>query len=95
MVISKQIDESEREEINAGEVTCQVLELLLFSVGGISQPKIMKMMGKVKGVLVVVMVDSGASHNFISKRLVEKLNLNVENTSSFAVCLRNGVKEHS
>jgi hypothetical protein len=47
----------------------------LNSVVGLSSPKIMKMEGLLGGQAVIVLVDSGASHNFISQSLVQELNL--------------------
>lgn len=69
------------------------MELPLFLVGAISQPKTMKIKGEIEDVPMIIMVDSGASHNFIAKDLVERLGLPVEPTFAFAVCLGNGVKE--
>lgn len=46
-----------------------MLELPLYSAGGVSQSRIMKSKGKIKGKEIESMVDSGASHNFISKKL--------------------------
>ncbi|KZV14073.1 hypothetical protein F511_44479 [Dorcoceras hygrometricum] len=46
---------------------------LFFSVGGITQPQTMKFLGSMVGKQVVVMVDSGASHNFVSRGLVGEL----------------------
>ncbi|KZV50196.1 hypothetical protein F511_26056 [Dorcoceras hygrometricum] len=41
---------------------------------------------------VVIMVDSGASHNFVSRPLVEKLGLMIDETVRFGVCLGDGGK---
>lgn len=43
------------------------LELPLFSVGGVNRPQTMKFKGRLGNVEVVVMVDGGASHNFVLK----------------------------
>lgn len=48
-------------------------EVSLNSVIGLSNPKTMKLRGRVKGREVVVMVDPGATHNFVSKAVVEEL----------------------
>lgn len=49
----------------------------------------MKLRGEIANLSVVVMIDSGANHNFISKRLV-KLGLKVNPTNPFAVRPSNG-----
>ncbi|KAF2321414.1 hypothetical protein GH714_041007 [Hevea brasiliensis] len=66
------------------------LELPLYSVGGIQQPRTMKFQAKIVGHPVVVMVDSGDSHNFISTQLVQQLNLPIFPTPSFNVKLGDG-----
>ncbi|KZV26643.1 hypothetical protein F511_34898 [Dorcoceras hygrometricum] len=50
----------------------------------------MKLLGKIKGREIVVMMDSGASHNFISKKLVGVLQLEVDETVKFGVFLGDG-----
>ncbi|KZV44098.1 hypothetical protein F511_10769 [Dorcoceras hygrometricum] len=71
---------------------CNTLELPLFSIGGITQPQTMKLLGRVAGNEVVVMMDSGASHNFVSRELVKHLKLHVDDTVKFGVCLGDGGK---
>ncbi|EXB28928.1 hypothetical protein L484_012687 [Morus notabilis] len=72
------LDRLEAKETVAGEQLDEAyfshVELPLFSVGGISQPRTMKLAGSVNGNLIVVMVDSGASHNFISTGVIDRLN---------------------
>ncbi|XP_037497049.1 uncharacterized protein LOC119371287 [Jatropha curcas] len=68
----------------------QQLELSLCSAYGLSQPKTMKIMGLLASHLVLVMVDSGASHNFVSSDLAQALNLAVEPTDPFLVKLGDG-----
>lgn len=71
------------------EVTIQP-EVSLNSVIGLSNPKTMKLRGLVKGRNVVVMIDPGATHNFISIVLVEELGIRMDETGSFGVSLGNG-----
>ncbi|KZV39093.1 hypothetical protein F511_34263 [Dorcoceras hygrometricum] len=69
---------------------CGTLELPLFSISGMSQPQTLKLRGRIKDEEVVVMVNSGASHNFVSRALMEKLGLGIDETVRFGVCLGNG-----
>lgn len=62
----------------------------LNSVIGLSSPKTMKLLGKIGNREVIVMIDPGATHNFISLVTVEKLGIVVEESSSFGVSLGNG-----
>lgn len=50
-----------------------IVELSLNSVVGLTAPGTFKIKGKVEEWEVVVMIDCGATHNFISLRLVEEL----------------------
>ncbi|BAT84466.1 hypothetical protein VIGAN_04185600, partial [Vigna angularis var. angularis] len=69
------------------------MELSAFSAGGLTQPKTLKLQGKVGGKVVLILVDSGASHNFISKKLVEELKLGMEDTFPYQVSLGDGHKK--
>ncbi|XP_022633989.1 uncharacterized protein LOC111241243 isoform X1 [Vigna radiata var. radiata] len=58
------------------------MELSACSMEGMTPPKTMKLVGWVGGRRVVALIDSGASHNFISKDLAEDVKLPVIETSS-------------
>ena len=53
----------------------QPLSLSLSSMVGLSAPHSVKIRGRIKDREVIVLIDSGASHNFISATLVEELGL--------------------
>ncbi|MCH81106.1 RNA-directed DNA polymerase (Reverse transcriptase), partial [Trifolium medium] len=52
----------------------------------------MKFQGTIYGVEVLILIDSGATHNFISQRLVHHMDWSVENTPQMQVKLGNGVQ---
>ena len=50
----------------------------------------MKIKGTIREHEVMVLIDSGATHNFIANRVVRELDLRLPNTGSFGVTLRMG-----
>ncbi|XP_073151826.1 uncharacterized protein [Henckelia pumila] len=72
------------------KVEYNTLEFTLYSITGIDQPQTLKMRARILGHEVVAMVDSGASHNFVSRELIAELGLEVDMGVHFAVCLGDG-----
>ncbi|XP_056699529.1 uncharacterized protein [Spinacia oleracea] len=64
--------------------------LSINSIVGITNPKTLKLVGYIGDGEVIVMVDSGATHNFISLRAVEKLKVPITKSAGFGVSLGNG-----
>lgn len=65
-------------------------EISLNSVVGITSPKTFKVKGQVNGIPVIVMIDPGATHNFIALHAVEKLGVECQPSKSFGVSLGTG-----
>lgn len=61
------------------------------SVVGISSPRTLKLKGTIQETAVMVMIDSGASHNFLSKEVVRRLGLSAEGTSGYIVIVGTGL----
>lgn len=57
---------------------------------GLTHPKTMRLGGRINQNEVTVMIDPGATHNFISLRVVEKLGIAVRGKEQFGVALGNG-----
>ena len=57
--------------------------LSLSSVVGLTSPKIMKLQGAIGEQPVVILIDSGATHNFISLGLVQKMAIPIEITKTY------------
>lgn len=66
------------------------MELSVCSAGGMTQPQTMKLQGVVQGQKILVLIDSGASYNFIYTKLVQRLGLLVEPTTPHKVRLGDG-----
>lgn len=85
--------ETERKELNSVEITEEsraMVELSINSVVGLSNPNTMKVQGKLQDKEVVVLVDCGVTHNFISEKLVKELQLTMRDTSNYRVILDSG-----
>ncbi|KAA0058232.1 Ty3/gypsy retrotransposon protein [Cucumis melo var. makuwa] len=75
-------------EINEDITT--VVELSINSVVGLNDPGTMKVRGKLLGEDVIILIDCGATHNFVSEKLVKKLILPIKETSHYGVILGSG-----
>lgn len=74
-----------------GEET-EVAELSANSVVGMSSPRTLKLRGRIGDETVVVLIDSGATHNFISLSLMKKMKLQSKDTGRYGVLVAGGVK---
>nr|KYP32786.1 hypothetical protein KK1_046428 [Cajanus cajan] len=72
------------------EVKCTAMCLFHSTKEAVSSPKVMKLKGQLNGLPILILVDSGASHNFVSRRVVKALNLPVQDTSSVSIRLGDG-----
>ena len=77
------VEETKVEEDNDSIIS-------LNSVVGITNPKTMKMLGRIGTEDLIMMIDSGATKNFISNKAVQKLGITFEECESYGVILGNG-----
>ncbi|XP_057458944.1 uncharacterized protein LOC130749580 [Lotus japonicus] len=84
------LEGGEFEDALSGEFNS--LQLSLCSMSGFTSHKSWKMQGTIKDQAVVVLIDCGASHSFISKKLVGEILLPVENTPDYTVEVGDGYK---
>lgn len=87
-------EEEKKKDDEEEEIVWEAImkSLHLYSMAGLSS-KCSFMLKGVMGILeVLVLVDCGATHNFVSKKLVEAQNLTVEDTSPCWVKIGNGQK---
>jgi hypothetical protein len=62
----------------------------LHALSGISSPQTLKIKGYIKHRSVMVLIDSGSTHNFIHRRLTEELHCFVHPVSNFQILIANG-----
>ncbi|MCH90563.1 peptidase aspartic active site, partial [Trifolium medium] len=76
--------ESDEEE----EVECKLMGVL----GSLGEPHTMKVEGRIQNVELLVLIDSGASHNFISPKITTALGLAITPTAAKNIKLGDGHK---
>lgn len=86
-----EIVDEEFHEASEGVESTEVIELSLHSFMGWSSPTTTKIRGKVGKTTVVVLIDSGATHNFISPAIVEKAQLQTSAHNNFTVLVGTGI----
>lgn len=74
------------------ETTTEVIELSLHSFMGWSSPTTTKLEGRIGKTKVIVLIDSGATHNFISPTAVEKARLVSTNQEGLTIMVGTGIK---
>ena len=100
MLISQDDEYGEESELNVEGKTEEMVhtemaeelqpEISFNSVMGFTSPRTLKLLGYIMGKEVVVMIDPGATHNFISREVVETLGVPLSPTKSFGVSLGTG-----
>ena len=83
-------EENEIEEEFSGAEVSQMAEVSLNSLVGLTIPKTLRARGSVGVQPVVVLIDPGATHNFILRKLIEVLKILIFATASYRVQLGNG-----
>lgn len=88
-------DEEDMEEGVSQEEATNVIEgvaeVSLNFVVGLITPKTMKLRGQIGSQAVVVLIDFGATHNFISTELAKKLELPLAKTEGYGVIMGTGL----
>ena len=69
----------------------EIAELSVNSMVGLSGLKTMKPKEKIAHQEVVTMIDCGATHNFISTKLIQKLGISLQATTSYGVLMGTGM----
>ncbi|XP_057429344.1 uncharacterized protein LOC130722592 [Lotus japonicus] len=80
--------ETEDEDDAAVDGACSIMRLSSEPIQG----QTMKLQGSILGVPILILVDSGATHNFISKRVVETMGWATQATPTMRILLGDGSK---
>ncbi|GJY45837.1 putative mitochondrial protein [Tanacetum coccineum] len=84
-------EEDEKElKMATDHAHLDMVEVSLNSVMGFTPNRTMKLRGKIGDREVAVLIDCGATHNFISSKIVEELGLAVSDSGTYNVTLGNG-----
>jgi hypothetical protein len=86
------IEGIEEDESESEEETTADPQISLHDINGNHDSCTMKLLAKVAGTTVSVLVDSGSTHNFIREDLIPRLGLNVWKKSGLRVYVANGEK---
>ena len=83
------------EEITGEEITGEPGEsvnprISLYVLIGWAAPQTMRVMARIRPYKIIVLIDSGSTHNFISTKLSNMLQLPIKPTSAFTVRVANG-----
>ena len=57
---------------------------------GLNDPRTMKVRGSLQDKEVVILIDCGATHNFVFEKLVNSLQLPIKETAHYGVILESG-----
>ncbi len=82
---------SQDEEGEAGdEDEFEIPEISLHAISGVPNPQTMRISGMIKEARVILLADTGSTHNFLNSKLAEKLGLVPDKHTAFEVMVANG-----
>ena len=92
---NREVTEETKGETGGWEMICHVVELNDLRTHVKTYCRTMKLEGYLQGLPILLLIDSGASHNYVTRELVTSLNLPVTDTREFAVTLGDGSRKTS
>jgi hypothetical protein len=85
------VEPSQAEEGEAGEENkFKIPEISLHAISGVPTPQTMRIPGTIKEARVILLADTGSTHNFLNIKLAEKLGLVPNKHTTFEVMVANG-----
>lgn len=86
--IFHEVENQEWTEEDNNEVGKQIMTS--YAMSSSSKYNTFKVIGNVKGRKVLILIDSGKTHNMVDSKLVENLHLGIKHVNPFSVKLANG-----
>lgn len=65
-------------------------QVSVYSLMGPSIPQTLRVIGKIKQIIVFILMDNGSTHSFLQDRVAKQLGLTTEITFLFKVLIGNG-----
>jgi hypothetical protein len=78
------------EEETTLQAPCKEPQISLHALSGFLAPQTLKLIGYIKHHKVIVLIDSGNTHNFIHRRVVEETHCYVHAIPNFQIMIANG-----
>ena len=92
LIVDEEIGEEDGAEgDDEGHAHLDMAEVSLNAISGLTPPQTMKVKGKLRGMEVIVLIDSGATHNFVSTRIMKRLGIKAKGRRAVRVKLGNGL----
>lgn len=85
-------EEEKEEESEDHQLPSEELQISLNALTGSISYRPMRVRGNVKKKLVIILIDSGSTHNFLSPEVVKRANIETEHTDSLSVSVADGTK---
>jgi len=98
LFLIEEVETEELEELDAAtlkEVVEEEPEISLNAITGTPTPKTMRIVGWVKGQQVIVLIDSGSTHNFLDENFAAVLGVKPKGQEAIKVKIANGQEVHS
>ena len=84
-------EEDETDEIQLEEMD-ENLSISLHAIAGTPTPQTMRVKANVEGKVVIILIDTGSTHNFMSENMAARLKLQPSGTAKFNVTVASGEK---
>jgi hypothetical protein len=85
------VEEVEPEEESEGEPQgAELLGISMHALAGAPAPRTMRLMGRILGQQVVILIDTGSTHSFVDQNLAKRLQLPAQGRSQLTVMVANG-----
>ena len=92
-LVADDLEDEEMKKLSGEETRVEVssvVELSLNSMVGLTAPRTFKVKWTVEDQEIVIMIDCGTTHNFISLKLVDELKLPMAETTNYGVIMGSG-----